>query len=93
VDATQVATGKGLVGFCQSDTLAPLNRRTRKGWSSWKRSLIAKACGQRTNHALHPQFDRAAMTAVKAWVFTPPTQADGEHVAMIITVTVNFSLL
>jgi hypothetical protein len=33
------------------------------------------------------------MTAVKAWVFTPPTQADGEHVAMIITVTVNFSLL
>ena len=39
-----------------------------------------------------PELDRAALTAVKAWAYTPPTQANGEHVAMIITVTVNFSL-
>jgi TonB family protein len=39
-----------------------------------------------------PEFDLAALTAVKAWVFTPPTQANGDHVAMIITVTVNFRL-
>ena len=38
-----------------------------------------------------PALDAAALTVVRDWEYSPPTLANGQHVAAVITVTVEFS--
>ena len=48
-------------------------------------------CGCMTHGWSVPLLDQAALSAVRQWRYTP-TRLNGEPVAVIMTVTVNFEL-